>query len=94
MNNSSADRSFDMEQLPMLPTECSSRTAALWGGNILLAAGLEREWDLREVRHTLFVMAVIATCPRDMSEAAILAEVQETVRNVLTNRSHATSAKN
>jgi hypothetical protein len=74
-----------MEELPSLPSECSSRTAALWASTLLLQEGAERGWDFVETRHAMLVLA-INVFPRDVTEVAVMAEIQEIVRRVLTNR--------
>jgi hypothetical protein len=85
MKNSSAEHAFTMEELPSLPSECSSRTAALWAATLLLQEGEARGWDLVDTRHTVLMLA-LHLFPRDASEIAVMSELQRLVRQVLTNR--------
>jgi hypothetical protein len=86
MNFSAEEQAF-FEKMPSLPAGCDNKTAALWASSLLLKTAEERGWDLVETRHAMLVLALM-TCARDMTEIAIMAEVQEIVRRVLMNRRH------
>ena len=80
------ERSFSMDELPSLPSECSSRTAALWASTLLMQEGNARGWDFDEMRHAMLVLA-LHTYPRHVTEDAVMAELQTLVRRVLMTRS-------